>query len=43
MTQSELRDIIYLLQRIYVGEAEQEKLFKVIKALKAELARRNKK
>jgi hypothetical protein len=43
MTKRDIQDALELLQRIYVGAADQDKLFRVIQALKDELARRNKK
>lgn len=43
MTKRDIQDALELLQRTYVGAADQDKLFRVIQALKDELARRNKK
>jgi len=43
MTKQELRDAIDFLRRLFVGPTDVDRLEAVIKALQAELQRRNKK
>jgi len=43
MTKQELRDAIDFLRRLFVGPTDVDRLEAVIKALQAELNRRNKK
>jgi hypothetical protein len=43
MTKQEIRDAIEFLQRVFVGPDDVDRLEAAIKALKQELARRNKK
>jgi hypothetical protein len=43
MTKQEITAAIDFLQRLFVGPAEQERLFRTIEALKTELSRRTKK
>jgi hypothetical protein len=43
VTKQDILNAIRFLERVYVGQADQDRLFKTIEALKAELARRNKK
>jgi len=43
MTKQEIKDAIEFLRRVFVGQGDVDRLEAVIKALQAELARRNKK
>lgn len=43
MTKQDLLNAIQFLERVYVGQADQERLFRTIEAMKLELVRRNKK
>lgn len=43
MTKQEIAAAIDFLQRLFVGPAEQERLFRTIEALRNELSRRNRK
>jgi hypothetical protein len=43
MTKQQIQSAIEFLQKVFVGPADQERLFNTIEALKQELARRNKK
>jgi len=43
MTKQEIRDALEFLQRVFVGPTDVDRLEAAIKALKTELARRNKK
>jgi len=42
MTKKDLEDAIDFLEKIFVGPGSQDRLFEVIKSLRDELARRNK-
>ena len=42
MTRKDIEDAIAFLEKIFVGPGSQDRLFEVIKSLKDELARRNK-
>ncbi len=43
VTKQDILNAIRFLERVYVGQADQDRLFKTIEALKLELDRRNKK
>jgi len=43
MTKQQIRDAIEFLRRVFVGQGDVDRLEAVIKALEAELTRRNKK
>jgi len=43
MTKQDILNAIQFLERTYVGQGEQDRLFKTIEALKQELTRRAKK
>jgi hypothetical protein len=43
MTLGDLRNALDLLQRVFVGQGDQERLFKTIEALQNEIKRREKK
>ncbi len=43
MTKRDIEDAIAFLEMIFVGPGSQDRLFEVIKSLRDELARRNKK
>jgi hypothetical protein len=43
VTKQDLLNAIQFLERVYVGQADQERLFRTIEAMKLELVRRNKK
>ena len=43
MTKKDIQEAIELLEKMFVGVGDQDRLFNVIAALKEELARRNKK
>jgi hypothetical protein len=43
MTKKDIEDAIAFLEKIFVGPGSQDRLFEVIKSLKDELTRRNKK
>ena len=43
MTKQDIINAIRFLGRVYVGQADQDRLINTIEALKLELARRNKK
>lgn len=43
MTKQDLLNAIQFLERVYVGQADQERLFRTIEAIKQELVRRTKK
>lgn len=43
VTKQDLLNAIQFLERVYVGQTDQDRLIQTIEALKLELARRNKK
>ena len=43
MTKKDIQDAIAFLEKVFVGVADQDRLFEVIAALKEELTRRSKK
>lgn len=43
MTKQDIINAIQFLERVYVGQADQDRLFRTLEALKLELVRRNKK
>jgi hypothetical protein len=43
VTKQDLLNAIQFLERVYVGQADQERLFRTIEAIKQELVRRTKK
>lgn len=43
LTKQDIINAIQFLERVYVGQSDQDRLFKTMEALKQELARRNKK
>ena len=43
MTKKDIQDAIAFLEKQYVGVGDQDRLFEVIKSLRDELTRRNKK
>ena len=42
MNKKDIQDAIAFLEKVFVGVAEQDRLFEVIESLKLELIRRNK-